>query len=264
MSNLVSVVIPAYNCSQTIGDTVRSVLAQTHDNLEIIIVNDCSTDNSAETIDEICKSDNRVKLINLTKNFGGPGGPRNVGVRHSQGEWIAFLDSDDIWAPDKLEIQLELILNENKLFICTAMKDFKDTSQLKFSEISATQFKNIDFKTLLFRNQIPTSSVLVSAELVGSNPFNESLSYKAREDYDCWLRCHEQIDSSIKILEPLVGYRISDGQISGSKLKMLQKHAYIMRKYRDKNNKGLGLLAYFYTATHFLASIYQRALMRRL
>ena len=108
----VSVVISMYNSSITIQETVESVLNQSFRDFEILVIDDCSEDESTYIVDEISKKDSRVILHKTHTNSGGPAEPRNIGIREAKGDYIAFLDSDDIWLPEKLQVQLGY-LNEN-------------------------------------------------------------------------------------------------------------------------------------------------------
>ena len=107
----VSVVIGSYNCEKFIHETVQSVIDQTFRDWELIIVDDCSTDNTCQEISRI--KDERIKLIRLDSNSGLPAAPRNVGIKNAKGDYIAFLDHDDIWLPEKLERQVAF-LEKNK------------------------------------------------------------------------------------------------------------------------------------------------------
>ena len=105
---LVSIVTPSYNCAAFIGETIDSILAQTYQNWELIITDDCSTDNSREIIEKYSSQDSRIKLLKLNENSGA-GVARNNSIKSSQGRFIAFCDSDDRWYPQKLERQLSFM-----------------------------------------------------------------------------------------------------------------------------------------------------------
>lgn len=116
MNNLlVSIITPSYNSSKFISQTIDSVLAQTYQNWEMIIVDDASTDNSINIVQEYCKKDSRIKLIKLEKNSGAAV-TRNRAIQEAKGRWIAFLDSDDLWLPEKLEKQLKFMVDNNYAF----------------------------------------------------------------------------------------------------------------------------------------------------
>lgn len=259
-SPAVTVIMPAYNASSYVEATIRSVLAQTVSDIELIVVNDCSKDNTAEIVEEFAKADRRVRLITLDSNFGRPAGPRNLGVREARAEWVAFIDSDDIWHPRKLELQLEALEKTGAQFCSTQIRDFADGTEPQFAEIGTPAIERIGFVRQAMKVRTPTSSVVARRDLLLRNPFNEDARYKAREDMECWLRCHEDMGTSVKLLVPLVAYRIIPGQISGNKLVMIKRHHYVLWRYRYRSGRKMGLRATFYTFSHFLlALLYRRS-----
>lgn len=124
---LVSIITPSYNTAKFIGETIRSVQAQTYPGWEMIIVDDCSTDNTDEVVAEYQKADNRIRYFKNEKNVGAAVS-RNKALREAKGRWIAFLDSDDLWAPDKLEKQLEFMVSGGHRFSYTAYKEIDHNS----------------------------------------------------------------------------------------------------------------------------------------
>jgi len=263
-AQLVSIVVPAYNAAQYIGATLNSVLAQTYTHFEVLVVDDRSTDKTRDVVAEFAALDPRIRLIALERNFGGPAGPRNVGVRAAAGRWVAFLDADDIWHPDKLRLQIETLERTGAAFCSSKMVDFHDETELDFQPVTDIRTTRISFISQLVKPRTPTSSVVVAADLVRRYPFNESHTYKAREDMDCWLHCHEEIGHSIKILQPLIGYRISPNQISGSKMEMMKRHFHVLGNYTFRSGRKLGIAAGLFTATHFALAYYHRILRREL
>jgi len=260
----ISIVTPAYNAEKLIGRTIQSVIDQTFTDWEMIVVDDCSQDATRQVVEKWVDQDSRIRLESLSKNFGGPAGPRNVGVKLACGKYIAFLDSDDIWHPQKLEIQLKILNETGRVFCSSEMEDFKDESDIKFSDPIRPRYEEVTFARQLRRYRTPTSSVILKRELISSYPFNESLRYKAREDLDCWLRIHEHIGISIKVKYPLLKYRLIQGQISGAKWKMLKRTLMVLDEYRFKNGRGLGWKKYFYLGTHLAYSLYYRVIKKTL
>ena len=260
----VSVVMPAFNAQRYIAATINSVLSQTYRDFELLIVDDCSSDRTPEIVERMGVTDARVRLVRLTKNYGGPAGPRNVGVRTARGEWIAFIDADDIWHPQKLISQLRAVMATGAAFCSTQMIDFEDERALAFTDPGECRLERIGFLKQLVKIRTPTSSVLVRKELASRHPFNEAMTFKAREDLDCWLHCHEEIGWSIKIAHPLVGYRIIRGQISGQKWRMVRRHFHVLRQYRFRSGATLGIGAALFTCSHFLLAVYYRVLKRAL
>lgn len=261
---LVSVVIPAYNASAHIRSTLRSALDQSYKDLEIIVIDDCSKDDTVARVEEIAREDARVRLIELPQNCGAPARPRNIGVRAANGRWIAFLDADDLWHPEKLACQMAALQASGAKFCSSQMIDFTDERELTFTPAGQPAIERIGFLKQLIKFRTPTSSVVATRELLLRHPFNEDLSFKAREDLDCWLHCHEEIGASIKLAHPLLGYRIVPGQISGSKWTMMRRHFHVLRAYRFASGRSLGPGALLFTCSHFLLAVYYRLLKKSL
>jgi len=255
---MVTVVIPCFNAQAFLPRTLESVLAQTHANLEIIVVDDASSDRSVEIVRSYAARDSRVRLLVRSTNAGTPGAPRNDGVANARGEWIAFLDADDLWHPMKLELQLRALREHGALMCSTLMKDFVDEREIVVSPPREPKVQRIDLGMQLRKYRTPTSSIVAHRDLMRRLPFNEDIGYRAREDTDCFIRAHEEVPYSIKVLHPLVFYRQQAAQISGNKWKMIPRHLNMLKKYRLKSGRGFGPMAYVYTMTHFVASIYLR------
>jgi teichuronic acid biosynthesis glycosyltransferase TuaG len=260
----VSIVIPAYNAAATIRSTIDSVLNQTMRDLEVIVVDDCSKDITTKIVNSYADRDKRVRLIELKKNYGGPAGPRNVGVNTAKSPWIAFLDADDIWHPSKLELQLAALQKTGSLFCSTRMRDFENEKNISLSDQGADQIVSIGLWDQLIKPRIPNSSVVADRDLLRRNPFNEAKSYHAVEDSDCWLRCHDEIGRSIKLIAPLLAYRISPSQISKSKWPMTRKYLNVLRNFRFKSGRRLYFLSYVFVCTHILLAIYFRKYRKEL
>jgi glycosyltransferase involved in cell wall biosynthesis len=113
MNELVSIIMPSYNSAKYISEAIESVIAQTYTNWELVITDDCSTDNSRDIIKQYAETDSRVKLFCLNENSGA-GVARNNSIKEAKGRFIAFLDSDDRWMPNKLEVQIKFMLDDNK------------------------------------------------------------------------------------------------------------------------------------------------------
>ena len=262
---LVSIIMPSYNAEKLIGRTIESVLSQSYVNWELLAIDDCSKDSTRDVVNDFVKHDSRIRLIALDKNNGAPAAPRNIGVREAKGEWVAFLDADDIWHPKKLMLQMEAMQRTDSIFCSTQMLDFTDDKLVSFSNCSGEmQNRNISLYTQLRKFRTPTSSVVARKDLLLKYPFNEDPEYKAREDLECWLRIHEEIGSSIKLLYPLLYYRIVEGQISGSKWKMVFKTHMVLSRFRLKSGKSLGWKKYYYSVTQTLYAIYFRLIKKSL
>jgi len=234
---LVSVIVPTYNRGCFIRETINSALNQTYQNFEIIIIDDGSTDNTKEIIKSF--NDNRIKYV-FQKHSGLPASSRNTGIKIAKGEYIAFLDSDDLWFPLKLEKQIKAIeRNPDKLLISTNGIIFPSIFKIKF--LSLNKDKEIFFKELLKKNIIINSSVLMKKNLVNKIGFlDENIILKSGEDHDYWLRILNYKDKSILILKDvLIKYRdhtqsrVSQYKKSNFFLRRYKKKAYIYKKYID-------------------------------
>jgi teichuronic acid biosynthesis glycosyltransferase TuaG len=255
----VSVVVPCFNAAEFIGRTIGTVLSQTFTDLELIVVDDKSTDESAEIVRTYVRSDARVRLIEMPRNAGAPAVPRNAGVRAARADWVAFLDADDLWHPRKLELQMAAVKIHSASMCSSQMVDFRDERDIVVGTApSHPAIRRVTLRQQLLKYRTPTSSIVIRRDLMQRFPFNEDLNYKAREDTDCFTRVHEYMPYSVKIVFPLVYYRQQASQISGNKWRMVRRHLQMLRKYRLASGRSLGVMAYVYTCTHFLASIYLR------
>ena len=254
-----SVVIPCYNAAPFIAATLESVLSQTFHDFEVLVMDDCSTDASRDVVRSIAARDPRVRLVELERNHGAPAAPRNAGVQVARGRWVAFLDADDLWHPAKVELQLRALADTGATMCSTEMRDFREERGLRWRDPGLRpRVERISWHKQLIKYRTPTSSIVADRALMLACPFNEDLSYKAREDTDCFIRVHEHMPYSIKLRHPLVYYRLQANQISGNKWRMVSRHLAMLQKYRRRTGVPLGGLAYVYTFTHFLASIWLR------
>lgn len=175
---LVSIIMPSYNVAKYIGESIDSVLNQSYSSWELIIIDDCSTDNTCEIVNSY--NDKRIILKKNDVNSGAAIS-RNVGIKVAKGKWIAFLDSDDLWEPQKLEMQIKCILNNNTKF-CYTSYDMIDYSNNRIGNIvkSKTVTK---YKDLLIRTYIATSTVMVEKTIILDGfPLR-----KTGQDYAMWL-----------------------------------------------------------------------------
>jgi teichuronic acid biosynthesis glycosyltransferase TuaG len=260
----VTIIIPTFNAGNSISKTIDSVVSQTYTSWQLLIVDDCSTDSTREEVEKYSEYNNRIMFHSLVRNSGSPARPRNVGVQLSKTEWVAFLDADDIWHPNKLEYQFGVIDSSGADFCSTGMVDFSDDNQISNQSFDSLTITKLTFRNQLRKNRVPTSSVVVRRDIMLRHPFIEDLRYKAREDYECWLKIHEEIGETLKIKNNLMYYRKSDGQISGSKIKMAMKNFMVLDEYRMINGQGLGLWKYYFFLHYLFQSFYYRVIKKSL
>lgn len=225
MTQIVSVIMPVFNGENFLNYSIESVLRQTYKKLELIIVNDGSVDATSEILTKYQDQDPRIKVINLEHTSGGPARPRNVGLKFCFGDYIAFIDHDDIWHDKKIEIQMEKIKYFNIPFISCEKINFKENISFQENKdlLNINKFSKVTFHQLLSNNSIINSSVLVDKSIICRHQFREDSRFIAVEDYIMWCELHKQFPYSIKLSIPLVGYRISDSSISKNKVKMIFK-----------------------------------------
>lgn len=246
---LITVLIPLYNAQEYIEETIESVIKQTYQNWEIIIIDDCSTDNSRDIIKKYEIQNSRIKLIKSELNFGGPARPRNIGIENAKGEYIAFLDADDVWDINKLEKQIKFLRENNIEFTstdCMLIDDKNKEIKLKF--LSKIYNKFIKKKTIcdvIKNNFILTSSVLVKKTLL--NKFEEDKKYIAVEDFDMWLHILANNENIYKYQnEKLISYRVLENSVSNRKniLNQELKANLVLANFILKHEKYLSCYLY--------------------
>lgn len=209
---LISVIMAAYNAEKTIEQAMTSVLNQSYANLELFVVNDCSKDNTVEIIERLAVSDKRVRLINNAKN-SGVSYTRKHGLDESRGDWIAILDSDDAWTPDKLEKQIKLQKEKNAdvLYTGSAFMDADGNTIDWYLHTPA----EITYRQLLKQNILSNSSSLVRKELYSKF---YAVGDGMHEDFAIWLSILKTGRKAYGVDEPLLIYRLTKTSKSGNKV----------------------------------------------
>jgi teichuronic acid biosynthesis glycosyltransferase TuaG len=219
----VSVIMPAYNAGRTIAESVDSVVAQTYVDWELLIIVDAiPNDDTAEIITRYM--DPRIRLIENETRLG-ISGSRNKGVQMAIGEYVAFLDADDLWRNDKLQKQLHYMRERDAVISYTASA-FTDADSRRFGYVMSA-VERLTFKELLKHNIMSCSSVMLRREVALKYPF---VSDSAREDYSVWLKILRDFGWASGINEPLLVYRLSDGSKSSHRL---QSAAGTYNTYRE-------------------------------
>jgi glycosyltransferase involved in cell wall biosynthesis len=226
ISPLVSVIIPAYNAEKFILETIESVQAQTYTNWEIIIVDDGSTDQTNIIIQQEAKKDTRIHYFH--QENGRQGKARNLAIKHAKGEYLAFIDADDLWHPQKLEKQVN-IFKENPsvdLVYCNGLS-FMDTIQNVIqTHQEPSGLRNIEeqFQYLLSGKSLPNLSVIVNKYCVDKlGGFMEDSRLQNAEDYQMWLRLADHNCQMYGLPENLFYYRLHSNQVThGDSMAFLQ------------------------------------------
>lgn len=223
---VISIVTPSYNSSLFISNTIESVLSQTITDWEMIIVDDFSNDDSAEIVQSFVEKDHRIKLIKLNRNLG-VAEARNVAINEASGRYIAFLDSDDIWLPNKLELQMGKFEEGAKLVFSSYYRMFSDGTK-RLVKIP----KHITYEKLLLGNCIGNLTASYDAEALGKF-YQKTIGH---EDYLMWLEVVKNAGFGVGIQEPLACYRVGKGTLSSNKLKSA---IWTWKIYRNNLNMGL-------------------------
>jgi teichuronic acid biosynthesis glycosyltransferase TuaG len=224
----VSIITPSFKSEQFVSKTIESVLCQTYENWEMIIVDDCSPDNSNIIIEDYCKKDCRIKLIKLEKN-SGPAIARNRAIEEAKGRYIAFLDADDLWKPEKLEKQINFMKENNLAFTYSSYELIDENDNFLGKYITKDL---ITYKELLKTNVIGCLTAIYDIEKLDKVFMPNILK---RQDYGLWLKILKQINSTKGILEPLAIYRIRKNSVSSNKLKAAQYQWKIYREVEKLN-----------------------------
>ena len=179
---IVSVIMPCYNSEKFIAEAIKSVLEQSYKLLELIVIDDCSIDNSLSIINSFMQTDSRITLIPLKKNIG-PGLARNEGLKVAVGKYITFLDSDDLWVLNKLETQI-LIMEKLSLPVTHTDYGYINSKGKISSKIFETSNFEVGFRDLLKRTEISCLTIIYNKEIVGINLFP---NLNRKQDYVVWL-----------------------------------------------------------------------------
>ena len=234
MSKLVSVIIPFYKKHEYIYETIDSILNQTYQNFEILIIHDDPLDEKINNILNLKTKDERIKVISNQKNLGA-GLSRNKGISQSVGEYIAFLDADDLWSKDKLEVQINFMENNKYDFSHTSYNIINNNKKI-LSKRSAK--KEISFDDLIRSCDIGLSTVIIKKKVLLKCSFP---SLQTKEDYVLWLSLSNQGVKIFGLDQYLVFWRKTQNSLSSN---LLQKIIDGFRVY------------YIYMGYNFLKSVY--------
>ena len=249
MYGKVSIVMPNYNCEKFIEETINSVVNQTYSNWELLIVDDCSKDNSVEIVKRYCEKDERIKLF-VNQTNSGAAASRNLALREAKGKWIAFLDSDDLWAANKLEKQLAFMAENGYKFSFTKYSQIDENSQ--FTGRVVTGPKKVTRHKMFRYCYLGCLTVMYDAEQIGLIQIPDNIS--KRNDYAMWLKV-SKFATAYYLNENLAFYRRRVGSISHqSKLSLIQYHYRLFRISEEMNC----LKAAFYTLKNLFYGVFKK------
>jgi len=222
---LVSIIMPAYNCEQYIEIAIRSVMQQTHESWELLIIDDCSADSTYSIVQSIAQEDSRIRCTRNSTNMG-VAKTRNRGLDWAQGDFVAFLDSDDLWHPEKLAVQLCHMINERADLSCTSYAIVDEKGRVSKSAYIVNG--DISFRSLLNENTIGCSTVLLSSEIARKFRFVTDFYH---EDYCLWLSILQDGYHAVGCSEVLTDWRLIANSRSFNKRKSAMNRWRIYRKH---------------------------------
>ena len=220
---LITVVMPNYNGQRFVEQAIDSVLAQTYTNFELIVVDDCSTDASLQLVEKKAAGDSRIRVITMDHN-SGVANVRNTGIREAKGEYIALLDNDDLWTPDKLERQLAIAENGAEIVYCSY--DFIDEKGNPVGKPFIVPSQT-NFNKMLALNAIGCSTSFIRADFMKAHPFSQGFYH---EDYALWMELLRVCPTASGDREVLMHYRLVSGSRSNKKGNAAKKRWNIYRK----------------------------------
>lgn len=233
MKPLISIIVPVYNTAKYLEETIQSVINQTVENWELILIDDGSTDESAAICQQFVAQDRRIRYFYKTNS--GQAAARNVGLRESAGDWIAFLDADDLWLPEKLASQLgEIALYKPDFLYGLGYYYYPERAEkLEPYNWITGERSGLDFFKILYHScAVNTNTVLFRRELVQEvGFFNENETMRGTEDWDYWMRIAKHVQRIYGAPTRLVYYRIHPGGIHLQHIRMLKGKALIYSQY---------------------------------
>ncbi len=227
MSDLISIITPTYNCGRFIGETIESVINQTYKNWEMIIVDDCSRDNTKDIVNKYAQNDDRIKYHLLETNSGAAIA-RTKAMELAKGDYMAFLDSDDLWFEDKLEKQLKFMKENNFNFVCTEYEQIDEQSNPLGKVIKVRDKAN--YNRVLLDCPVGNSTVMYNVKVMGKFKVP---NIRKRNDDALWLQMLKKEEYIHGMQEILMKYRIRENSISSNKLDLVKYHWYLYREIEN-------------------------------
>ncbi|MDI1254752.1 MAG: glycosyltransferase family 2 protein [Flavobacterium sp.] len=250
---LVSVITPAFNSEKFIAETIRSVQNQTFPDWELLIVDDCSSDKTVAIVAAFAENDPRIQLIQLQKN-SGTGIARNTAVAKASGKYIAFLDADDLWKPEKLEKQIGFI-KTHRLPFTFSFYDVMDEAGIPLNATIEAPWK-LTYKQLFFCNYVGNLTAIYDTEFLGKVNINAA---RKRQDWMLWLTILKRIKIAQPVRESLAIYRIRKNSISASKWDLIQYNFAIYRNFHRLNYvAAIGCMSWFLVTQIFIKPRYKK------
>lgn len=245
---LVSVIMPAYNAERYIRESIESVLNQNYKRWELIIVDDCSQDSTVHIVREYAERDPRIRLIRSKENLG-PASARNIGLEAGAGSYLALLDSDDLWLPEKITKQINFMLEHKADISCTAYRRMSADGSRVYKLIKAPSV--ITYNVLLRNTCIANLTAIIRRDVVEEVRFRDI----GHEDYAFWLEMLKQGLAAHFLDVDLARYRVVNTSVSSKKMRVLKWTWFI---YREREKFSI------YRSFWYISNYAVRALLKRL
>ena len=252
MQPLVSVITPVYNNQLTVLDAILSVKSQQYNNWELILIDDCSSDDSFKIISDAAEGDTRIKVSQTTSNSGAAHA-RNLGINLATGRFIAFLDADDMWTSDKLEKQVAFSI-EKKAALTHTSYQYMDAKGKPLEKVIAAK-KQLGYAEMLNYNYIGCLTAMYDTEVLGGKVLMPIL--KKRQDYALWLNILKMDHQAFGLDEVLAYYRTGMASLSSNKWEAIRYNFILLRYveglslmrtlYHFSNYSIIGLKKYFFS-----------------
>ena len=261
MSKLVSIITPSYNSEKYISETIQSVINQTYQNWELVIVDDASTDTTVKIIQEFIKQDNRIKLLQNKANKGAAFS-RNRATKVAKGDYIAFLDADDLWIPKKLEKQINFMIKYDNAVCYSSYLHIDETGNPLKKRIVA--LPSLSYKKQLKNNYIGNLTGVYNARKLGKI---NAPNLRKRQDWAVWLEAIKRNKKpAIGLQEDLALYRVRKNSISAKKIGLVKYNYAFYNKHLGYSKIASGfyllrfLWEYFLVRPKYIQKLYQKEL----
>tara|TARA_B100000214_G_scaffold141453_1_gene101124 strand:- start:3908 stop:4657 length:750 start_codon:yes stop_codon:yes gene_type:complete len=242
MRYLVSIITPFYNSTDFIQQCIESVIAQTYTNWEMIIIDDYSQKNQKKRLQMLCEKDSRIKIFFSTKNIG-PSKARNIGLKEAKGRYIAFLDSDDFWAPKKLEKQIFFMQKRGIAFSYTTYQSISEDGKKIYSVIKAND--EINYYSYLKNTIIGCLTVIIDRDITGNF---EMPNIRSSHDMALWLLIMKRGFNAYGLNDNLASYRIVSNSNTSRKIEAARD---VWKVYRE-----IEKLSFFYSTWCFIHYVF--------
>lgn len=248
---LVSIITPTYNCSDFISQTIKSIQTQTYKNWELLITDDCSTDNTIEIIENYIQQDPRIRLFRLKSNSGA-GVARNNSIKEAKGRYIAFCDGDDRWHPWKLEHQIEF-MNKKKCALSYGCYDTCNENGTINGFVKC--LPKINYLKIIQDNGIGCLTAIYDTQIIGKH-FMPTI--RKRQDWCLWIEIIKEAKIAYGMHESLGIYRVRSGSISSNKIAMLKYNFKVYNSFLGFNKVSSTLILLCYFMPHYLWKKYRQ------